>query len=253
VDEFALGEMPVLNFTDVAIPAEDVKAERLSAWVLSSSKRLFDIALVVASLPLLLPLLASIAIAIFVSDATPILFRQVRVGRNGRRFIIYKFRTMERAQSLDEQTIASMSQEKITRIGRTLRRFKLDELPQVLNVLKGDMSLVGPRPKIPEQQLVTFSCRPGITGPATLAFACEETLFARIPTHLLADYYRIAVLPLKLRLDADYMAQASLLSDLAVLFKTVTGRWEESASGPKSTGCELPLQQNVYGLNSSEQ
>jgi lipopolysaccharide/colanic/teichoic acid biosynthesis glycosyltransferase len=112
-----------------------------------------------------------------------------------------------------------------------LRRLKLDELPQVLNVLKGDMSLVGPRPKIPEQQLATFSCRPGITGPATLAFACEETLFARIPRDVLADYYRIAVLPLKQRLDAEYMARASLLSDIVVLFKTVTGCWTEFALG----------------------
>ena len=244
------------NSTDVTIPARDVGTGRLSGWVTSGSKRLFDIALVLVSLPVLLPLLIAIGIAVYVSDNMPILFRQIRVGRDGRRFTIYKFRTMQRTQVLDEQSIASISQERITRIGRTLRRLKLDELPQVLNVLNGDMSLVGPRPKIPEHQLTTFSCRPGITSPATLVFACEENLFARIPRNLLADYYRITVLPSKQRLDAEYMARATLLSDLVLLFKTVTGCWEGFESAPRTTNCEFPLHdwhQEILSLNSSKQ
>jgi lipopolysaccharide/colanic/teichoic acid biosynthesis glycosyltransferase len=248
--------MQVFNSTHATISAEQIGAESLSDWVVSGSKRMFDIALVMASLPVLLPLLVAIAIAVYVSDALPILFRQVRVGRNGRRFVIYKFRTMERTQGLGEQTIASMSQGQITRVGRTLRRLKLDELPQVLNVLKGDMSLVGPRPKIPEHQLTTFSCRPGITSPATLAFACEESLFAWIPKNLLADYYRIAVLPLKQRLDVEYMARASLLSDLVVLFRTVTGCWNEFTSAPRAKDYDISphrLPKDFYSLNSSEQ
>ena len=247
--------MQVYNSTSVTIPAGQIRGEKLSSWVASGSKRLFDIALVVVFLPVLLPLLIAISIAAYVSDAMPILFRQVRVGRDGRKFTIYKFRTMRHAQVLEEQTIASISQGQITRIGRTLRRLKLDELPQMMNVLKGDMSLVGPRPKIPEHQVATFSCRPGITSPATLAFACEENYFARIPKDLLADYYRFAVLPLKQRLDADYMARATLLSDLVVLFKTATCCWEEFKSAPRSKEFEIPLRQlrqDAYGLNSSE-
>jgi lipopolysaccharide/colanic/teichoic acid biosynthesis glycosyltransferase len=248
--------MPVYNSTDVTIPARDVGKERLSGWVTSGSKRLFDIGLVLVSLPVLLPLLIAIGFAVYVSDGIPILFRQVRIGRDGRRFTIYKFRTMQRTQVVDERTIASITEGRITRIGRTLRRLKLDELPQVLNVLNGDMSLVGPRPKIPEHQLATFSCRPGITSPATLVFASEENLFARIPRNLLADYYRIIVLPLKQKLDAEYMAQASLFSDLVLLFKTVTGCWEGFESAPGATDCEFPLQDwrwEILSLNSSKQ
>jgi lipopolysaccharide/colanic/teichoic acid biosynthesis glycosyltransferase len=248
--------MQVFSSKNIPIPVKAIGTERLSEWVTSGSKRLFDIALVLASLPVLLPLLIAIAIAIYCSDAKPILFRQVRVGRNGRRFTIYKFRTMEQAQRSGEHSIASMSEEQITRVGRTLRRLKLDELPQVVNVLKGDMSLVGPRPKIPEQQLATFSCRPGITGPATLTFAREETLFASIPRDFLAEYFRTAVLPLKLRLDAEYMARATLLSDLLILVKTLTGSWKEFATAPRWKDSEIPahlLRQDVYELNSSEQ
>jgi len=248
--------MPVYSSTDIAISAVDTEEERLSGWMTSSAKRVFDVALVVAFLPVLLPLLAVIAVAVYVSDSMPVFFGQVRVGRNGRRFTIYKFRTMKSIQGVDQQTIASMSQEQISRLGRILRRLKLDELPQVLNVLQGDMSLVGPRPKIPEQQFVTFSCRPGITGPATLAFACEESLFARMPRDMLVDYYRCTVLPLKHKLDADYMARASLLSDIVVLFKTVTGCWEEitTAQGTKDFEISINrLHQDVFGLNSSDQ
>jgi len=249
--------MLVYNSTDTTISSVETGEERLSGWMVSGAKRLIDILLVLASLPVLLPLLAAIAVAVWASDSMPVLFRQVRVGRNGRRFTIYKFRTMKRIQRMEKQTIASMSNGQVTRVGRALRRLKLDELPQVLNVLKGDMSLVGPRPKIPGHQLVTSSCRPGITGPATLAFAREETLFASIPRDLLADYYRFTVLPLKHKLDADYMARATLLSDLEVLFKTVTGCWEEFTTEHESTeDLEIAihlLRQEVLGLNSSDQ
>lgn len=201
------------------------KQERLSAWTKSHAKRLFDVMLVLMSLPLLLPLLLAIFLAIYISSGTPVLFRQTRIGRGGRPFTIYKFRTMDHPNDAVENAIAALSLGQVTRVGQILRRSKLDELPQVFNVLTGKMSLVGPRPKIPEQQLAGFGCRPGITGAATLAFAREEVLLAQIPTQQLGDFYQAEVLPIKQQMDSDYMARASLTSDLSILLRTITGHW----------------------------
>jgi lipopolysaccharide/colanic/teichoic acid biosynthesis glycosyltransferase len=112
---------------------------------------------------------------------------------------------------------------RITPIGHFLRRFKLDELPQLYNVLKGDMSLVGPRPKLPDHELTAMTCRPGVTGAATLAFRNEQHLLCRVPAGHLATYYREHIIPLKMHLDTDYMRAATLASDLHVLFVTVLG------------------------------
>lgn len=199
--------------------------ERLSAWTMSYGKRLFDVTLVLMSLPLLLPLLLAIFLAVYISSGAPVLFRQTRTGRGGQPFSLYKFRTMSHSRGMPENTFAELLPGKVTRFGQNLRRSKLDELPQVFNVLTGTMSLVGPRPKIPEQQLADFGCRPGITGAATLAFAREEVILAQIPTQRLGDFYRTEVLPVKQLMDSDYMARASLASDLSILLRTVTGRW----------------------------
>jgi len=197
--------------------------QTVSAWAGSRARRFFDISLVLASIPILLPLLICIGLAVFISSGAPILFRQTRVGRSGCLFTIYKFRTMQHSG----QTPATMlaNSDHVTPFGRLLRRMKLDELPQVFNVLIGDMSLVGPRPKIAAQQLSPFSCRPGLTGPATLAFAREEVFLSRIAADLLPDYYMTTVLPAKLKLDAEYMRHASPSSDLRILFNTLLGNW----------------------------
>jgi lipopolysaccharide/colanic/teichoic acid biosynthesis glycosyltransferase len=207
--------------------------QALSAWARSRSKRAFDVAVVLASLPILLPLLIVIALAVLLTSGCPILFRQIRVGRSGQPFTIYKFRTMQRSDI--DKTAFLASEEHVTPFGRLLRHFKLDEPPQVFNVLLGDMSLVGPRPKIPAQQLACFSCRPGITGPATLVFAREEVLFSHISADLLADFYKTAVLPAKQQLDADYMQRATLPSDLQILISTLIGNW-----GPCTLAGNLP-------------
>jgi lipopolysaccharide/colanic/teichoic acid biosynthesis glycosyltransferase len=125
----------------------------------------------------------------------------------------------------DQDGFACAASERITSIGMILRRLKLDELPQFFNVLRGDMSLVGPRPRIAEQQIGTFRCKPGITGPATLAFAREETFLAQIPAQSLPQYYRECVLPAKHQLDSAYMARATMSSDLHILLLTALGRW----------------------------
>ena len=199
-------------------------AERFSSWVQSPAKRTFDAALVLAMLPLLLPLFLIVASVVRLTSKGPALFLQKRVGKNGVQFTIYKFRTMKLSNE-QRGLITTIDEPAITTIGRFLRWWKLDELPQFLNVLLGEMSLVGPRPKVPEQQTSLLRCRPGITGAASVAFAQEEVFLASIPAGQLEEYFRTVLLPLKSRLDASYMARATLLSDLRLLLRTALRRW----------------------------
>ena len=193
----------------------------LSRWAASQAKRAFDVALVLAALPLLAPLCLLIAIAVRISSTGPVFFLQKRAGMGGRFFTIVKFRTMVHGERQGKGFITTIDDEQITPAGRVLRYWKLDELPQFLNVLRGDMSLVGPRPRVPEQQVGRLRCRPGITGAASLAFAREEVLLAGIPRHLLDTYYASRVLPVKQQLDDDYMARATFFSDVKLICKTV--------------------------------
>lgn len=200
-------------------------AARLSPWAQSSAKRVIDVALVLAMLPLLLPVFLIIASAVCLTSRGPVLFLQKRVGRNGSLFTILKFRTMITSSNETRPAFTIIDDPTITAVGRILRWWKLDELPQFLNVLHGEMSLVGPRPKVPEQQIGLLTCRPGITGAATIAFAREEIFLAGIPKGRLDDYFRSTLLPLKHRLDSEYMACATLMSDLRLLQCTVLRRW----------------------------
>lgn len=199
----------------------------LSPWVQSFAKRLFDIALVLIALPLWLPLSLAVAILIRATSAGPILFLQKRVGRYGVPFTILKFTTMV-ASGHQRGTITTENDPAITPVGRFLRRWKLDEVPQFVNVLRGDMSLVGPRPKVPQQRAGAPRCRPGITGAATLAFADEETLLAGIPKEELETFFRDVLLPWKQYLDSRYLVQATFASDLHLILRTVLRRWEPS-------------------------
>jgi lipopolysaccharide/colanic/teichoic acid biosynthesis glycosyltransferase len=197
-----------------------------SPWTSSFAKRLFDTAVVCSMLPILLPALLVIALAVRVTSRGPALFLQTRIGRNGRPFAIVKFRTMLSPPRSEPTPGACFDLSGITRLGKLLRNWKLDELPQFLNVLRGDMSLVGPRPKIAEHQVAVLPCRPGITGAATLAFAREELLFAQFPGRDFEAFYRGTVLPIKHRLDVEYMAQSTFRSDLAILLRTALRRWD---------------------------
>jgi len=118
------------------------------------------------------------------------------MGRHERPFSIVMFRTMVHSERAGNGSITTINDDQITDIGRVLRAFKLDELPQVINVLRGEMSLVGPRPRVPHQPVARLDCRPGITGAASLAFAREEELLAGIPRHQLDSYYASRVIPL---------------------------------------------------------
>lgn len=197
----------------------------VSAWTRSISKRIFDCTCVLISLPVILPVITVIAFLVRITSRGPILFIQDRVGLHGETFSILKFRSMEHLQKSPRNAVTSSNNQRFTPIGPFLRRFKLDELPQLFNVFKGDMSLVGPRPKMPEHVKHDLSCRPGITGYATLAFAREEIFFSALPKDDLEVFYHDVVLPTKLLLDRQYMASATFSSDLFLIINTVLRRW----------------------------
>ena len=187
-------------------------------------RRTFDILTAATGIVFLSPLLFAIAVAVKLNDGGPVFYRQVRVGRNFRRFRVCKFRTM--VVGADRQgLLTAPGDSRLTRIGSFLRRYKLDELPQLLNVLKGDMQLVGARPEL-EQYVEMFRSqyaailqeRPGITDPATLAYRREEKIFSagRMEEHYVAE-----ILPAKLKLSLDYQERRSFLSDIRVLLQTV--------------------------------
>jgi len=170
----------------------------LSRWNFSPGKRAFDATTAAVVLTLSLPLMALIAIAIRVSAPGPVLFRQRRVGKNGSLFEILKFRTMVHRSMLNKGTsITRKGDSRVTGLGRWLRRSKLDELPQLYNVLRGDMSLVGPRPDLPEfyenlgaEKRQILALQPGVTGWATLQFRDEE---GHLP--FLQGVHHLAVVP----------------------------------------------------------
>jgi len=200
----------------------------LSSWSQSWIKRVFDCALVLPALLLMLPLFLAIGLSVRLTSAGPVLFLQKRIGRYGRTFTIAKFRTLVHSKEIEHRAVTTDHNQHFTPIGQFLRRWKLDELPQLLNVLIGDMSLVGPRPKVREHRTPILRCRPGITGAATIVFAGEESILARVPEGNLESFYRDVILPAKRRLDAEYMAHATPCTDLAIVIKSLFRRWDDS-------------------------
>jgi lipopolysaccharide/colanic/teichoic acid biosynthesis glycosyltransferase len=187
-------------------------------------RRLLDVTVAGMLLLVLAPLLGVLALLVRAASTGPALFRQIRVGRNGRPFVLLKLRTM-RADA-PGPAITSGGDPRITRLGAWLRRTKLDELPQLWNVLRGDMSLVGPRPEVPHYvalytpaQRAVLRVRPGLTDPASLAWANEAATLATFPEPHRA--YADAVLPRKLALSLAYLERRSVWSDLAVVLRTV--------------------------------
>jgi lipopolysaccharide/colanic/teichoic acid biosynthesis glycosyltransferase len=189
-------------------------------------KRLFDTACALLGLLLLLPFLAIIAILVRWSGG-PIFFRQIRTGRYGTPFRVWKFRSMSVHKSGEGGLLTASGDVRVTPLGRWLRRTKIDELPQLFNVLAGEMSLVGPRPEVPRytdkytpEQRHVFSLRPGITGPASNAFISEEELLARQPDK--EAYYLSVLLPAKLEGDLSYCRNLSFNKDLKLIANTFT-------------------------------
>jgi len=189
-------------------------------------KRLFDLLFSSIGLLLLQPLFIVTAIMIKVDSAGPIFFRQERIGRNFRRFMIYKFRTMVVDAEKKGLRITSGGDRRVTRVGRMLRKFKIDELPQLFNVLKGDMSLVGPRPEVEEYVTLyeedyreILKRRPGITDVSSIIFREEEAVLKSQADP--EGYYKKILLPEKIRLAKEYIENSSLLYDLKLVLNTL--------------------------------
>lgn len=191
---------------------------------LELSKRIFDI--LAASLGLILcsPLFLTIAILIKRDSRGPVLYRGARAGKDGNLFFILKFRTMSADATERGAGITTRDDVRITRAGRALRRYKLDELPQLWNVLRGDMSLVGPRPEDPRYvqhytpaQRAVLRVRPGMTGAAALAFRHEEQMLDGAAWE---EKYVCEIMPAKLELELAYLERRTFWSDLEILSRT---------------------------------
>ena len=197
-------------------------------WALSGRKRLFDVACATLLVTAAAPLMVMLALVIKASSRAPFLFHQNRIGKNGEEFPVLKFRTMySRTGDSSGALITRSGDCRVTRVGRWLRKSKLDELPQLVNVLRGDMSLVGHRPDMLKyMQTLTgrnrniLYFRPGITSPASLKFRNEEQELAKVPLEEMEQFYISNLLPQKIRMDLDYAERATFLTDCRILLRT---------------------------------
>lgn len=192
----------------------------------SVSKRCFDVVVSFSVLLIFLPVLMLLAFSVWLLYGRPVLFRQIRVGMAGGDFFLYKFRTMTTTPDSESNSFDAGETARVTTIGRILRVTKLDELPQLWNVLKGDMSLVGPRPEVrkwvevyPERWAVAHSVRPGITDLASIVYRNEEKILARSGDP--EKTYRDEILPRKLDLYEEYVKTRSFFRDLKIIWQTV--------------------------------
>ncbi|GAB6064801.1 sugar transferase [Deferrisoma palaeochoriense] len=193
-------------------------------------RRAIDILGSAAGLAVLSPLFVVIAIVIRIDSPGPVFYKARRVGKSGRIFHLYKFRTMIHGADRVGPAITARADARVTRVGRILRRLKFDELPQLFNVLRGDMSLVGPRPEDPRyvalytpEQRQILAVRPGITSAASLAYRHEEELLAGEDWE---SVYRTRVLPDKLAIDLEYLYGRTVLSDLKLILRTIVAMFQ---------------------------
>lgn len=201
----------------------DVLARRKPQLI---AKRAMDIVLSACALAVLWPLLLLIALAIWIDDPGPVFYRQVRVGRNGKTFRIFKFRSMVMDADKKGLAITVGRDSRITRVGAVLRKTKLDELAQLLNVLFGQMSFVGPRPEVPKYvelytpyQRQVLLVRPGITDYASIAYRNENDLLAGAPNP--EAMYIEQIMPDKIELNMKYLREISPLADIRLILKTI--------------------------------
>jgi lipopolysaccharide/colanic/teichoic acid biosynthesis glycosyltransferase len=193
----------------------------------ADSQRILDIIAAAAGLLLLSPVFLVIGAAVKMGDGGPVFYMSKRAGRGGKLFSIYKFRSMVQGAERMGGGLTLRGDRRVTRAGRVLRAYKLDELPQLLNVLKGDMSLVGPRPEDPgfvarytPEQREILRYRPGITSPASLHYRNEEELLEGGDTETL---YLEKILPHKLSMDLEYLTRRTVRSDIVVILRTIGG------------------------------
>jgi len=190
-------------------------------------KRIADIFISFIGLIILSPLFLIIAILIKIESPGPVFFRQLRVGKDEINFYIFKFRTMQANSENNGPKITVKDDKRITPLGNYLRKYKLDELPQLINVFSGDMSLVGPRPEVPKFvelypnpiKKIVFSVRPGITDPASIIFRNENELLSQTADP--EDYYTENILPEKLKYYVEYVENRNLLLDFSIILRTL--------------------------------
>ena len=184
-----------------------------------------DLVVSFIALVVLSPLMLVIAAAIAQNSGFPIFFRQLRIGRDGKKFWLFKFRTMTTLSDAEKGFFDFNGTRRVTSLGRFFRKTKLDELPQLWNVLKGEMSLVGPRPEVkewvevyPERWRRVHAVRPGITDPASILFRNEEELLASSDDP--EKMYREEILPKKLDCYEKYISNRTIWGDIAIIFRT---------------------------------
>lgn len=189
-------------------------------------KRLFDLVLAITGLVLLAPFFLVIAVLIKIDSAGPVFYLQERVGLNGSLFKLFKFRTMRMSADKGNAITVGQRDPRITSVGYFLRKFKLDELPQLINVVKGDMSHVGPRPELrrfvdlyDDRQRDVLSVRPGITDYASIEFRNENALLEGKEDPV--GYYVSDIMPAKLELNQRYIRERSIGVDLKIILKTL--------------------------------
>jgi lipopolysaccharide/colanic/teichoic acid biosynthesis glycosyltransferase len=194
------------------------------------TKRGFDLLFALVGLILILPVLLLVWVGNQLDDGGPIFFWQTRVGQHGRLFQIVKFRTMSVGADKVGPSITASDDRRITRIGRVLRKTKLDELPQLWNVLHGEMSFVGPRPEVPKYvalysaaQRAVLDLRPGITDEASVAFRDEESLLSTVTDP--ERYYIEHCLPRKIAINLAYAKCATVFRDVLVILRTIYLVW----------------------------
>lgn len=208
-----------------------------SPWCTSTAKRIFDVLVGSCLLLVLVPFLLIIALAVWLTSGRPVLFSQPRMGKDGREFKIYKFRTMHHRQRSTGPVLTKAGDSRLTPIGIVLRRVKLDELPQLFQVIQGRMSFVGPRPQPTklwahfEKLPMVLKVRPGITGTATLAFRNEEKLLENLSEGEVESVYLRSIMPVKMRMDEDYLVRASFLGDLKIMLLTVMYVFKKDMAG----------------------
>jgi len=189
-------------------------------------KRLFDIIFSVLGIIILSPFFIVISICILTTSAGGTIYSQLRVGKNGKEFKLFKFRTMRKDADKSGSLTIGMRDNRITSIGFYLRKYKLDELPQLFNVLAGEMSFVGPRPEVPEyvvlydeEQRKVLNVKPGITDYASIEYSKENELLANAENP--KELYIKEIMPAKLKLNMRYISQMSLITDIKIIVKTI--------------------------------
>jgi lipopolysaccharide/colanic/teichoic acid biosynthesis glycosyltransferase len=202
--------------------------DRTETFYARTGKRMFDLVLSIPSLAILSPVYLLSAILIKLDTPGPILFSQDRIGQNGKPFRLFKFRTMVKDAAKIGLPVTTAHDPRITKTGRLLRKFKVDEMLQVMNIVKGDMSVIGPRPEVKkyidifaEEYKDILKIKPGMTDYALIAFRNEEDILSRFQN--VEEGYIKEVMPKKIKLYRQYLSEMSLRTDIKIFFQTI---WE---------------------------